>query len=155
MKHYINLNGDHSKTIEKLNELLSTYQVYYQNIRGFHWNIKGQNFFELHVKFEEYYTTAATNIDEVAERILTVGGVPLHSFSDYIKTSNIEPIKDINDGQKMMEIVWNMHNELLGLMRATVEVADEQDDEGTQYLLAPMISDLEKTNWMVGAWLKK
>jgi starvation-inducible DNA-binding protein len=55
----------------------------------------------------------------------------------------------------MMEIVWNMHNELLGLMRSTVEVADEQDDEGTQDLLAPMISDLEKTNWMVGAWLKK
>ncbi|KAB1064033.1 Dps family protein [Salibacter halophilus] len=155
MKQYINLNGDHSKTIEKLNELLSTYQVYYQNIRGFHWNIKGQNFFELHVKFEEYYTTAAANIDEVAERILTVGGVPLHSFSDYINTSSIEPIKDLNDGQKMMEIVWNMHNELLGLMRSTVEVADEQDDEGTQDLLAPMISDLEKTNWMVGAWLKK
>ncbi|MDR9397649.1 DNA starvation/stationary phase protection protein [Salibacter sp.] len=155
MKQYINLNGDHSKTIEKLNELLSTYQVFYQNIRGFHWNIKGQNFFELHVKFEEYYTTAATNIDEVAERILTVGGVPLHSFSDYINTSSIEPIKDLNDGQKMMEIVWNMHNDLLGLMRETVEVADEQDDEGTQDLLAPMISDLEKTNWMVGAWLKK
>ena len=53
MKQYINLNGDHSKTLEKLNELLSTYQIYYQNIRGFHWNIKGQNFFELHVKFEE------------------------------------------------------------------------------------------------------
>jgi starvation-inducible DNA-binding protein len=54
-----------------LNELLSNFQVYYQSLRGLHWNIKGKSFFELHLKFEELYTDAQEKIDMIAERILT------------------------------------------------------------------------------------
>ena len=71
------------KLIIELNQLLSDFHIYYQNTRGFHWNIKGKRFFELHVKFEELYTEALTSIDEIAERILTIGGTPLHAFDDY------------------------------------------------------------------------
>ena len=63
----------------KLNQLLADYQVFYQNLRGLHWNIKGKEFFELHVKFEEYYDDAVTKIDEIAERILTLEGEPFHT----------------------------------------------------------------------------
>ncbi|MFP3527074.1 ferritin-like domain-containing protein, partial [Pantoea sp. SIMBA_072] len=54
---------------DKLNELLSNYQVFYMNVRGFHWNIKGERFFELHAKFEETYDDLLLKIDEIAERI--------------------------------------------------------------------------------------
>ncbi|MCU0389442.1 MAG: hypothetical protein MUE71_12625, partial [Chitinophagaceae bacterium] len=70
----INQIGIESKNAKvlanKLNVLLANFQLFYINARGFHWNIKGQNFFELHLKFEEVYNDALLKIDEVAERIL-------------------------------------------------------------------------------------
>jgi len=152
---YIELEKSPVEVRNKLNILLANYQIYYQNMRGFHWNIKGENFFELHVKFEEFYTTAATNIDEIAERILTLGETPLHTYGDYQANSAIDPVKDQSNGKTIMEHIWQMHNTLLSHMRQAVKIAAEQDDEGSQDMLTPMISELEKTNWMVGAWLKK
>ena len=82
------LGLDKEKSIElvkELNVLLANFQVYYQNVRGLHWNIKGKSFFELHVKFEELYTDSQLKVDLIAERILTLQGTPLHTFDDYIK----------------------------------------------------------------------
>ncbi len=152
---YIELDKSPVEVYNRLNVLLANYQIYYQNMRGFHWNVKGENFFELHVKFEEFYTVAADKIDEVAERILTLGGTPLHTFNDYIEISSIEVVKNLQDGKQIMEHVWNMHNTLLSIMRDAVKIASEQDDDGSQDMLSPMISELEKTNWMVGSWLRK
>ncbi len=75
---------------QELNILLSSYQMHYQNLRGLHWNIKGENFFELHLKYEELYTRAQVIIDDIAERILTLGATPLHTFSDYTSNSVIK-----------------------------------------------------------------
>ena len=60
------------KEVELLNILLANYQTYYQNLRGVHWNIKGKRFFELHIKFEELYTAAQEQVDQIAEHILTL-----------------------------------------------------------------------------------
>ena len=76
-----------------LNGLLANFQIYYQNLRGLHWNIKGKNFFELHVKFEKFYTDSQVKIDDIAERILTLQGKLLHTFTDYIKRASIPVIK--------------------------------------------------------------
>lgn len=152
----IDFRGEHTpKTINELNGLLADLQVYYQNMRGFHWNIKGPQFFELHTKFEELYDAAALKIDEVAERILTLGGTPLHTFEDYLSTTSLEVKRDYSDAEPIMESVFAMHLALLNKMRHTIGVAGENDDEGTQDLIAPMISEIEKTNWMFGAYLKK
>src|SRR5687768_6748533 len=94
---------DTKKLAEQLNHLLANYHIFYQNVRGFHWNIRGEKFFELHTKFEEIYTDALVKIDEIAERILTLSATPLHSFSDYIKVSEIKEIKDVSDGSKAVE----------------------------------------------------
>jgi len=67
---------DSKELATKLNELLANYQIYYQNLRNFHWNVSGPNFFELHAKFEELYNAATLAIDETAERILTLGERP-------------------------------------------------------------------------------
>ena len=82
-----------SQVVNRLNDLLSSYQVFYQNLRGYHWNIVGKDFFELHLKFEEYYNNAQIKIDEIAERILTLEATPLHSFSQYITQYQVQQLQ--------------------------------------------------------------
>src|SRR6188768_1894947 len=86
--------------VKELNVLLSNFQVYYQNLRGLHWNIRGKRFFELHVKFEELYNQAQLRIDEIAERVLTLGGTPLHTFDDYLKNNSLKVAKDITNDEE-------------------------------------------------------
>src|SRR5882757_2894207 len=80
----------------ELNILLANFQVYYQNLRGLHWNIRGKRFFDLHVKFEELYTDSQLKIDLIAERVLTLGGTPLHTFEDYIANNQLRVGKEIH-----------------------------------------------------------
>ena len=89
-----------AKTVIELNSLLANFQVYYQNVRGLHWNIKGKNFFELHTKFEEFYTDAQEKVDQIAERILTLQGMPIHTFADYIALAKVPTGKEISNDEE-------------------------------------------------------
>eukprot|EP01118_Nematostelium_gracile_P000957 TRINITY_DN10954_c0_g1_i1.p1 TRINITY_DN10954_c0_g1~~TRINITY_DN10954_c0_g1_i1.p1 ORF type:complete len:131 (-),score=19.95 TRINITY_DN10954_c0_g1_i1:22-414(-) len=92
----ISLNEQEVKpVVDLLNDYLANYHIHYQKLRGCHWNIKGSNFFTLHVKFEELYTEAQTTIDEIAERVLTLGKPPHSRFADYINESRIKEIDTI------------------------------------------------------------
>ncbi len=137
----------------KLNDLLANFQVYYQNLRGLHWNIKGKNFFELHVKFEELYTDSQEKIDLLAERILTLKGQPLHTFEDYMKISKIPVGKDISKDTEAVKLVVTSLEELLTIERNILEVAGDANDEGTSSMMSDFISEQEKTLWMMNAWL--
>lgn len=151
----IGLEIKESKPLVKmLNELLANYQIYYQNLRNFHWNVTGPNFFELHAKFEELYTAANTGVDEVAERILTLGARPYSSYGEYIEHSGIKEAKDVADAKKMVEIIRDNLNELLILERKTLEAANESGDEGTASLMSDYITEKEKVVWMLSAYLK-
>ncbi|UJP65363.1 Dps family protein [Mongoliitalea daihaiensis] len=138
----------------KLNALLANYQVYYQNLRNFHWNVTGPNFFELHAKFEELYNAAALNIDETAERVLTLGERPLSSYEEYIEHAVIKEAKLVTDAKQMVEITRDNLNSLLELERETLELAGEQGDEGTDALMSEYITAKEKVVWMLSAYLK-
>ncbi len=143
-----------TEIINKLNILLADYQIYYQNLRGFHWNIQGKQFFQLHVKFEELYTDSALKIDLVAERILTIEGTPLHAFEDYIKTSTIKAKKNVHDGETAVSTIADNLKELIRLEREIAELAVKNNDDGTDDLMTGFISEQEKTLWMMNAWLK-
>lgn len=140
--------------VNKLNSLLANYEIYYQNLRNFHWNVSGPNFFELHAKFEELYNQANLGIDEVAERILTLGARPFSSFEEYIANAAIKEAKHVEDAKKMVEIVRENLSTLLKLERETIEAAAEQGDEGTLTLISDYISAKEKTVWMLSAYLR-
>lgn len=140
--------------VEKLNELLANYQVYYQNLRNFHWNVSGPNFFELHAKFEELYNEANTSIDEVAERILTLGARPLSSFEEYIETSKIKEAKEVKDPTVMVETVKGNLQTLLQIERETLEASTSSNDEGTSSLMSDYITSKEKVIWMLSAYLR-
>ncbi|MDI9339369.1 MAG: Dps family protein [Sediminibacterium sp.] len=143
------------KITSQLNELLAAYQVLYINTRGFHWNIKGHDFFEMHLKFEEMYTDFQTKIDEVAERILTLGATPAHSYSQYLKTSVITEQTDVSNGKKALAIIIESLEKILKIERSILKKASEQDDEGTCALMSDYIREQEKALWMYNAYLGK
>lgn len=154
--NYLNLNIEKSKhTVNELNILLANYHVYYQKLRNFHWNVSGENFFDLHVKFEELYDDAKLKIDEIAERILTLRFAPLSNLTDYLEKSSIkESPSDLSD-RAMVDVILEDHGTLLTQLRTVVEKADGADDEGTIDLIGAYIRELEKTSWMLDAWRKK
>lgn len=140
--------------VEKLNGLLANYQVYYQNLRNFHWNVSGPNFFELHAKFEELYNEANDSVDELAERILTLGGRPLSSYQEYIETATIQEAKKVDEPVKMVETIRSNMTTLLELERETLEAAGDSNDEGTASLMSDYITAKEKVVWMLSAYLR-
>ncbi|MCK7559023.1 DNA starvation/stationary phase protection protein [Chitinophaga sedimenti] len=138
---------------DKLNNLLAAYQIFYQNTRGFHWNIKGDKFFTLHVKFEELYTDALVKIDEIAERILTLGFTPVHSFSQYVELSAIKEITNDSGAESTVKHILEGFKTLIQLEREVSSVSDELGDDGTNDLITTYIREQEKLVWMYNAFL--
>jgi len=155
----MNLNSiglDQNKTKElakDLNDLLANFQIYYQNLRGIHWNIKGKRFFDLHVKFEELYTDANLKVDEIAERILTLGETPLHTFEDYSKLVKIPVGKNVSQDEKAVCLIVDSLAGLLQIERKILEKSGDANDEGTNSMMSDFITEQEKTVWMMKAWL--
>lgn len=144
---------DMSTVIEKLNDLLSSYHIFYINVRGYHWNVKGEHFFSLHVKFEELYTALQLQIDEIAERILTLGGTPLHAYSDFAQHASIKEDKNVFDGRQCVEGVVNGLQELIKEQRSVVETAEAVEDQGSSDLVTEYVQEQEKLIWMYNAFL--
>ena len=139
----------------KLNELLANYSIFYQNTRGYHWNIKGEKFFELHLKFEELYNDLLLKIDEVAERILTLGQAPNHTYSDYRKTSSIVESKQVSGGLKAVEDILKSFKIIISIQRELLSLSADAGDEGTNALMSDYIRAQEKLVWMYSAFLNK
>lgn len=136
----------------ELNILLSNFQVYYQNLRGIHWNIRGKRFFDLHVKFEELYNDAQLKIDMIAERVLTLGFTPLHTFEDYIANNRLEVGKNISKDTEAVHLIMASLADLLKIERVILEETDKINDEGTNSMMSDFIKEQEKTMWMMKAW---
>lgn len=147
-----NKSGD---LAQHLNDLLANYSIFYQNVRGYHWNIQGDKFFELHVKFEELYNDLILKIDEIAERILTLGHTPEHRYSQYDKASQIDESAEVSDGIKAVDHILNSFQLLLQKQRKILELSGEIDDEGTNALMSDYIREQEKLVWMYSAFMKR
>ncbi len=143
------------KVANELNILLANFQTYYQNLRGVHWNIKGKRFFELHVKFEELYNAAQLQVDEIAERILTLGFTPFHTFEEYVKNSKVPVGHNISDDDKTVRLIIDSISELLKIERNLFDSSDEANDEGTNALVSGLITEQEKNIWMLKAYLNE
>jgi starvation-inducible DNA-binding protein len=138
---------------DDLNQLLANFQIYYQNLRGIHWNIRGKRFFDLHVKFEELYNDANLKVDLIAERILTLGVTPLHSFEAYMKFTKVPVGKNISQDDKAVQLVVDSLSELLKIERQILDKSADANDEGTNAMMSDFITEQEKTVWMMKAWL--
>jgi starvation-inducible DNA-binding protein len=155
MKNINNIGLDDKvsqNTAVKLNNLLANYQLFYMNLRGFHWNIKGKKFFELHLKFEELYNDALIKVDEIAERVLTLSATPLHSFKKYLDISDIKSAENVTDGEIAMDSILKALKTLLSKERTILTLAAKANDEGTVALMSEYIVQQEKLVWMLSAY---
>ncbi len=150
----IGLDTQKSKELATaLNQLLANFQQYYLNLRGIHWNIKGKRFFDLHEKFEELYVDANVKVDEIAERILTLGGLPFHTFEDYNKNSKVPVGKNITQDEDAIRLIVDSLTQLLVIERSILDASESAKDEGTNAMMSDFITEQEKTVWMMKAWL--
>jgi len=141
--------------ISGLQQLLADYQVYYSNLRGFHWNVKGKDFFVMHAQFENMYNNAAEKIDEIAERILMLDGVPVHRFSDYLKSSQVKEAPVVSSGDEGVAHVMEVTAHFIASERAILKLAAEASDEATVAQMSDYIKEQEKLLWMLVSYSSK
>lgn len=152
----IGLPEDGAKMLAKeLLHLLADYSVFYQNVRGYHWNIRGPQFFELHTKFEELYSGLVIKIDDVAERILTLGGRPDHRYSSYTILTEIKESEVLDNGDAAVADILSTLGAILQRQRMILSEASQLGDEGTAALMGDYIREQEKLVWMYSAFLAK
>lgn len=142
--------------VDMLNDYLANYHVHYQKLRGCHWNVKGPHFFTLHIKFEELYKNAQLTIDEIAERVLTLGKAPHSRFADYIKESGIKESNTI--GMKdldMVDAIMDDMTKLIAMERDLLDETDKVGDDGTNDMVNKFMQFKEKNMWMLRSFSGK
>ncbi len=158
MKNILSITGVNAAksvaVIDNLKVLLADFQVYYTNLRGFHWHITGNQFFMLHEQFEKMYDDTAEKIDEVAERLLQLGSVPENRFSQLLKISEIKEVTGVEDGQKAIANIFDTIEKLIAQERIVIGAAQEANDEVTVALMGGYLAEQEKLVWMLSAYTK-
>ncbi|MBQ8889395.1 MAG: DNA starvation/stationary phase protection protein [Bacteroidaceae bacterium] len=150
---YLNLNETKvANVVTALQQLLADFQIHYTNLRGFHWEIKGRGFFVLHEKFESMYDDAASKIDEIAERILTLGGTPENKFSGYLKVARISEVSGFSSSHDAVENVLATYKHLIVEERKLIDLANEANDVVTADMLTGYLKEQEKMIWMLVAF---
>lgn len=153
---YLHLNENKvADVVSALHRLLADFQVHYTNLRGFHWDIKGHGFFVLHGKFEDMYNDAAEKVDEIAERILMLGGTPANKFSDYLKVANINEVDKVSNGEQALDNILQSISYLIGEERKILSIASQAGDEVTVSMMSDYLKEQEKLVWMLTAYNSK
>lgn len=142
-----------SKLVPSLNQLQADYQVYYQKLRAFHWNVRGPMFFALHAKFEQLYTAFAVKVDELAERALTLGGKPLPTLRSVLDAARLKEVKDLPDADGMVQSLYDDLVQLTAWTRQVAAEASAAEDVGTENLLESFADGQEKESWMLRSFL--
>jgi starvation-inducible DNA-binding protein len=138
-----------------LNTLLADTTVFYQKLRHYHWNVQGQKFFELHVKFEEIYDKWVLFIDEIAERIIALDTVPLHTLHSILKHTSLKEDEELPDGREMVNRIITDLKALRGSIDEVIGAAEESGDRTTANILDGIRDGIEADLWMLKAWLKQ
>jgi len=139
--------------VKALNQLLADFQVYYTNLRGLHWNIRGNQFFSLHTHFEDLYNDAVEKVDEIAERLLQLEATPEHRFSAYLQQSEVKELGVVHDKEDALQYVLDTLRLLIAEERAVLAAAQEAGDEVTVALISDYLRGQEKEVWMLAATL--
>jgi len=144
-----------AEIVVALNQLLANYQVHYHKLRNFHWNIEGQDFFELHQEFENEYNSVKSNIDIIAERIRVFGLKPSMSMTEILVLSEIKEIKSdkmsaIGMTTEVLKDFDILHDKMLDVVNAALDAGDNV----TEQIVTDFMRNIEKRNWMFTSWCK-
>lgn len=140
---------------EVLNRQIAGWSVLYTKLHNFHWYVQGPHFFTLHAKFEELYNLATANMDEVAERLLAIGGRPVATMTEQLRLSPIEEAQGRLSAERMVEsVVADLHT-MVEVIRQGIHEAGEAEDNATEDMLIGFTATLDKEVWMLTAFLGK
>ncbi|MFB4167412.1 Dps family protein [Virgibacillus sp. JSM 102003] len=145
---------ENQKLINFLNQLLSNYFVMYVKLHRYHWFVQGKHFYQLHEVFEEMYKTTASDLDEIAERVLMIDGKPLATMVKYIKESTLEEATADDKEDEIIRQLISDYKQIINEIKAEgIPEASDQKDEPTVDLLVTLQGKLEKHIWMLHAYL--
>ncbi len=139
--------------IGAVNKQVANWMVLYVKLHHYHWYVKGHHFFTLHEKFEELYDEANEHIDELAERILTIGGSPVSTLKECLGISSINEAKGNESEEDMVRETISDFQTVISECQSAMELAEKANDEGTSDMLLGIIGGLQKHVWMLNAYL--
>lgn len=138
---------------EGLKKLLADSYTLYLQTHNFHWNVTGPQFRELHLMFEEHYTELATAVDDIAERIRTLGVAAPGTYRAFAALGSIEEVDGVPSASEMVQLLLQGHEAVIKTCREALSLAQEADDESTAALVGDRMGVHEKTAWMLRATL--
>lgn len=139
--------------IQELNKQVSTWSVMYAKLHNYHWYVKGHQFFTLHEKFEELYNEATSHMDEIAERILTLGGNPVATLKEHLEQSVVQEATGKEKTDEMVSMIVSDYGEIMKSLKKGMELAASNGDDMTEDLLNATYQNIEKHQWMLNAFL--
>jgi starvation-inducible DNA-binding protein len=142
------------RVVAQLNKQVANWNILFVKLHHYHWNVKGPQFFTLHGKFEELYTEAAVHIDELAERILALGGQPIATMREYLEVSTLKEAEGNESAEDMVRIIVDDYSLIIEELKDGMGVACEAEDEITSDMLLAIHTELEKHIWMLKAFLR-
>ncbi|WP_203246995.1 Dps family protein [Sporosarcina beigongshangi] len=139
--------------IQELNIQVSSWSVMYAKLHNYHWYVKGNQFFTLHTKFEELYNEATLHMDEIAERILTLGGDPVATLKEHLEQSVVKEATGKETADDMVKNIANDFGEIMKSLKKGMEFAGQDGDDMTEDILNATYQSIEKHQWMLNAFL--
>ena len=143
------------KLNNQLNDLVATWSVLYTKLHNYHWYVSGPSFFTLHAKFEELYNETTLTLDEIAERILALGGKPVATLKEHLEISLVEEATGKESAEEMVQTIINDFSVMMDALNKAMETAAEMGDDRTEDLLNAKFQSLEQHSWMLSAFLGK
>lgn len=142
-----------TELIKEMNVQVSTWSVMYTKLHNYHWYVKGNQFFTLHAKFEELYDEATAHMDEIAERILTLGGDPVATMKEHLEQSVVKEAKGDEKADKMVATIVDDFSAIMESLKKGMDEAAKVGDDMTEDLLNATYQSIEKHQWMLNAFL--
>ncbi|MEZ8025913.1 Dps family protein [Enterovibrio norvegicus] len=148
----IGINEQDRLAIAKgLKHLLADSYTLYLQTHNFHWNVTGKQFRELHIMFEEQYNALALAVDDIAERIRTLGVAAPGTYKAFAELSAIEEVDGVPNADEMIDILTHGHEQVVRTARNVLKLAQQADDESSASLVSDRMREHEKTAWMLRA----
>ncbi|BBK27627.1 DNA starvation/stationary phase protection protein [Staphylococcus arlettae] len=144
---------NNENVINVLNKQVANWTVAFTKLHNFHWYVKGPNFFSLHTKFEELYDEASQYVDDLAERILAVGGNPVGTLKESLEMSIIDEAGKGYTAEQMVSELSKDFTNVSKQLEEAIEVASDAEDDVTEDMFIGMQTNIEKHNWMLKSYL--
>lgn len=141
------------KVRSALNLQVANFTVLWTKLHNYHWYVKGDNFFSLHDKFEELYTTSGSYVDELAERLLAIGGEPIGKQSDAIEEASVKEAEYDIDASEMVSQLVKDFETVAKEMDEGKKASEDAGDDRTADIFIGMITEVEKNTWMLKSFL--